>query len=130
MLVFLVSQGKDSGIVYYQSTLFAYQNRLYSPVNRKIQTLMFTARYASNQDVWVDALVALATKLEQDGATDSAERLYRKAVNTSALFYGASSPKTGLAILELMNFCENHNNDLEAANLWQQLRVIFLNCEA
>lgn len=126
--MFLVSQGTDSGIVYYQSTLFTYQNCLYLPINRKIQTLMFTHRYASNQDAWVDALMALATKLEQEGATDSAERLYRKAVNTSELFYGASSPRTGLAILELMNFCEKHNNDVEAANLWKQLRVIFLKC--
>lgn len=87
---------------------------------------MFTPRYASNQDAWVDALVALATKLEHDGATESAERLYRKALNTSELLYGVSSPRTGLAILELMNFCEHHKNDEEAAVLWKRLRAIVL----
>jgi hypothetical protein len=87
---------------------------------------MFTYPYASNQDKWVDALVALAKKLEGDGATESAERLYRKAVDTSELFYGSSSPRTGLAVLELMTFCEKHKNDTEAADLWKRLRVILL----
>lgn len=77
----------------------------------------------------IDALVAIAKKLELDGATDCAEGLYRKAVSTSELFFGVSSPRTGLAVLELMCFCENHNNNMEAADLWKRLRVIVLECE-
>ncbi|MCC7527089.1 MAG: hypothetical protein IT342_01130 [Candidatus Melainabacteria bacterium] len=78
----------------------------------------------------IDALMAIAKKLEMDGATECAEGLYRKAVSTSELFYGPSSPQTGLAVLELMNFCENHDNDTEAENLWNRLRVIVLGSEA
>ena len=76
----------------------------------------------------IDALMAIAKKLELDGATDCAEGLYRKAVSTSELYFGVSSPRTGLALLELMSFCENHNNDTEAANLWKRLRVILSEC--
>lgn len=89
---------------------------------------MFTPRYSSNQDKWVDALTALAQKLEQDGETCNAERIYRKAVSTSEVFYGDSSPRTGLAVLELMSFCENHNKDAEAADLWKRLRIIVMEC--
>lgn len=77
----------------------------------------------------IDALVAVAKKLEHDGAVDSAERLYRKAVSASELFYGQFSPRTGLAVLELMSFCQNHDNDTEAASLWNRLRVIVLGHE-
>lgn len=125
MLVFLVSQGTESGIDYYQSTLFKYQKCLKCTVNKEIQSLMFTPHYTSNQDKWVEALMAMAKKLEGDGETGSAERLYRKAVATSEVFYGNSSPRTGLAVLELMSFCENHNYDAEVANLWNWLRIIF-----
>lgn len=72
----------------------------------------------------LNALIAVAKKLEYDGAFDSAEMLYRKAVSTSELFYGSSSPRTGLAVLELMTFCEKHKNDTEAADLWKRLRAI------
>lgn len=72
----------------------------------------------------IDALMAVAKKLERDGAPECAEGLYRKAVSTSELFYGASSPRTGLALLELMSFCESHDNEAEAASLWKRLRVI------
>ena len=78
----------------------------------------------------IDALVAIAKKLEHEGATECAEGLYRKAVSTAELFFGVSSPRTGLAVLELMSFCENHNNDTEAENLWKRLRVIVLESEA
>lgn len=77
----------------------------------------------------INALMAMAKKLEHDGATASAEGLYRKAVSTSELFYGPGSPRTGLAVLELMSFYENHNNDAEAAYLWKRLRVIVLGGE-
>ena len=78
----------------------------------------------------VDALITVAKKLEQDGAADCAEGVYRKAVSTSELFFGVSSPRTGLAVLELMNFCEKNNNDEEAADLWKRLRVILLECQS
>lgn len=74
----------------------------------------------------LDALMAIAKKFEYEGAIDSAEMLYRKAVNTSELFYGAASPRTGLAVLELMSFCENHKSNAEAATLWKRLRDIVL----
>ena len=74
----------------------------------------------------IDALMAVAKKLEHDGATECAGRLYRQAVCTCELLYGKSSPRTGLAILELMSFCEKHNSDAEAANLWKRLRSIVL----
>ncbi|MCC7530822.1 MAG: hypothetical protein IT342_20035 [Candidatus Melainabacteria bacterium] len=64
----------------------------------------------------IEALMVVAKKLERDGSAECAEGLYRKAVSTSELFYGPSSPRTGLAVLELMSFCENHNNDAEAAS--------------
>lgn len=77
----------------------------------------------------IDALMAIAKKLEHDGATECAEGLYRKAVSTSELFYGVSSPRTGLAVLELWCFCENHKNDAEAADLWKRLRLILSECD-
>lgn len=86
-------------------------------------------RHLPMKSTQIDALVAIAKKLERDGAIECAEGLYRKAVSTSELFYGVSSPLTGLAVLELMSFCQNHNNDTEAANLWKRLRVIVLECE-
>jgi len=83
-------------------------------------------RHSSMKSTQIDALVAVAKKLEHDGAAECAEELYRKAVSTSELFYGASSPRTGLAVLELMSFCESHDNKAEAASLWKRLRVIVL----
>lgn len=73
--------------------------------------------------------MAAARKFEHDGAAECAERLYRKAVSTSELFYGVYSPQTGIAVLELMSFCQNHDNDTEAANLWRRLTAIVLECE-
>ncbi len=81
------------------------------------------------RDARVDALMAIAKKLEREGVTDGAEQLYRKAVNTSELLYGPASPRTGLALLELMTFCESHDNSQEADNLWKRLRIVFLECE-
>ncbi|MBA3992559.1 MAG: hypothetical protein C0469_03460 [Cyanobacteria bacterium DS2.3.42] len=82
-----------------------------------------------NESMQIEALVAVAKKLEDNGAIVRAEQLYRQTVNTSEFLYGAVSPITGLAVLELMSFCENHNNRAEAANLWKRLRVIVLECE-
>lgn len=76
------------------------------------------------RDTQIDALMAVAKKLESDGVAGSAERLYRKAVNTSELLYGPASPKTGLALLELMAFYESHDNSQEAESLWKRLRLI------
>lgn len=79
------------------------------------------------QSTQIDALIAVAKKLEREGATERAEQLYRQAVNTSEFLYGAASPRTGLVILELMDFCESHDNESEAHKLWTRLRGILLN---
>lgn len=41
------------------------------------------------KNIQIDAFMAAAKKLEHDGLDESAEGLYRKAVSTSELFYGA-----------------------------------------
>lgn len=102
--------------------------RLKIPIKGHVGTV--NNRHLMMKSTQIDALVAVAKKLERDGATECAEGLYRKAVSTSELFYGPSSPRTGLAVLELMSFCESHDNDTEAADLWKRLRVIVLGSEA
>jgi len=79
-----------------------------------------------SQKYAVEACLAAAKQLADEGKAEQAEQVYKKALITAEGKAGKTSALAGLVLIDMVHFYEKQGRHEEAKPLWRRVREVML----